>query len=890
MANQLSLGLVIGGSVGASLGQAFRAVGGNIDQLKNKGRELDLFKTQTKAALELGVTQRKASLQAYGEQVKLGDALKARHLAATQQLGDLNRSLNQAQASGDQARLQRLVQQQGELDKLRYLSWQLNQEAAAQSAAGNKQDAANLRTLAKATQEQIRQKQAQASAEEKADAAKVKRIQQQISEQRREAQQAKHGLIEHQGELGRIRSSLRANTEEAQRLGDAYRQASREAQAVELKTLGQTQVSQGRQGLKSSVGQAIALSAALAVPTKVSGDYQAQIRQMALWAHTAGSEDEQRLAQMISEVARNRGMGERDLATAVAGLIEKGIDWEESASYAGLIADLIDGQGMEASTIATLFSAFKEAGVQQQDMGAMLGQVAAAGDIGAFGPKEMAKYLPSLLGTISKLGMQGPEAVRFLGASLQSQFSQTQDAAAAATNMSNLLEAVISSTSQERFAKQGIDLAGSITTALSNGTADNPVDAFIKLTEKLLARQDPARAKRIAQLRSQVQAAQQGSAEEAAAFAAILESAGLASIVSDKSASAGLLAQIKYGGTIRDNQQAIKDTDGRIKIEQDAARAREASNARWATATKAMESSMRSLGDAVRPITDRVADGIAWMGYALAGLADRFPGVVSGVTALTAGVIAVGAAFNAIKISRGLLNLGRGSLMGNPNVVQRVFVTNPGAAGMGAAAAGRGLGGAVGALGKGAGYAKGLVPLAVAGAGLQALDTFLNAETRDQKAEGYGAAAGGLGGTLAGAMAGAALGSVVPVIGTAVGGLIGGMLGAWGGGELGGSASKRLFGDKGLFSGKGEASMGDAARALSAQNGEPVPVTLANPAPTPMPVEQTFTFSPSIPVTVQGDMREPSRLAEELMPHLHRQFKDFADQVARRELFDAPHL
>lgn len=58
----------------------------------------------------------------------------------------------------------------------------------------------------------------------------------------------------------------------------------------------------------------------------------------------------------------------------------------------------------------------------------MPGQVAAAGDIGAFGPKEMARYLPSMLGSIKRLGMEGPEAVRVLGASLQSRFSQTQDA------------------------------------------------------------------------------------------------------------------------------------------------------------------------------------------------------------------------------------------------------------------------------------------------------------------------------------------------------------------------------------------------------------------------------------------------------------------------------
>lgn len=52
---------------------------------------------------------------------------------------------------------------------------------------------------------------------------------------------------------------------------------------------------------------------------------------------------------------------------------------------------------------------------------------------------------------------------------------------------------------------------------------------------------------------------------------------------------------------------------------------------------------------------------------------------------------------------------------------------------------------------------------AVIEAGVKALETFNTAKTNDEKAEGYGAAAGGLAGTMAGAAAGAAIGSVVPI-------------------------------------------------------------------------------------------------------------------------------
>lgn len=770
------------------------------------------------------------------------------------------------------------------------------------------------------------------------------------------------------GLLNKLESNLKTLREqgiEVSKLRKEYQSLGQVARGAELKALGQTQIQQGKEGMKSTLGRAAALTASLAIPTKVSGDYQAQIRQMSLWAHTAGTGDEAELAANISKVAADKGMSQQLLAKSVGALIEKGVEWQEATDYAGQIADLIDGQGMEPETIATLINSFKEAGVKQADMGAMLGQVAAAGDIGAFGPKEMARYLPSMLGNIKRLGMEGPEAVRFLGASLQSQFSQTQDAAAAATNMNNLLNAVISSTSQERFAKEGYDLAGSILAATKSKKAANPVEAFIMLSEELIKRQDPAKAKKIEALKARIRAAADGSAEEEQAMIALTDAAGLANIVSDQSASAGLLAQIKYGDKIKTDMADIEATDGKAKIEADAAKARETSNRKWSAATAGIESSMTRIGDAVRPLTDMAADGLAKLAYGLGELAGKFPMVISGATLLAAGVIGLGAAINAIKIGKGLLNVGRGTLMGNPNIEQRVFVTNqPGFGGAegrdakrGRGKGKRGKGGRgsiaspataspVGAtasrfapktmVGKGAGFVKGTGPLATVEAMMIAADTYQNAETRDEKAEGYGNAAGTLAGTLAGAAAGAAIGSVVPVIGTMVGGLIGGFLGSWGGGELGGAIGKAAFGGPEISPERlvlpaqpsplrlpssvassmpriGQMapalsagplmlkapvtegpSLGDVSRSLAdAPSTVPVAKLLsAGPAvkPEPTRVDQQWTFAPTMPVTVQGDVKDPRQLAQSLMPYMRQMFEDFSREQTRRNLFDAPHV
>jgi len=758
--------------------------------------------------------------------------------------------------------------------------------------------------------------------------------------------------------LRKLEGNLRTLKEqgiEVGKLRKEYQALGQVARGAELKALGHTQMQQGKEGMKNSLGKATALAASLAIPTKVSGDYQAQMRQMSLWAHTAGTDDEAAMTEAISKVAADKGMSQKLLAGAVGALIEKGVEWKESTSYAGQIADLIDGQGMEPATIATLINSFKEAGVKQADMGAMLGQVAAAGDIGAFGPKDMARYLPSMLGNIKRLGMEGPEAVRFLGASLQSQFSQTQDAAAAATNMDNLLNAVISSTSQERFAKEGYDLAGSILAATRSGKAANPVDAFIMLSEQLIRKQDPAKAKKVEALKAKIKASADGSAEEEQAMVALTEAAGLANIVSDQSASAGLLAQIKYGDKIKADMSTIKSTDGRAKIEADAAKARETSNRKWASATAGIESSMTRIGDAVRPLTDIAADGLAKVAYGLGELAVKFPPAVSGAAVLAAGIVALGTAASAYKMGKGMLNVARGSLMGNPNIPQKVIVTNMPVGGLdgggldsqgkkGRRGKGRkGRGGRAGIasvastapvgaaasrfapkamMGKGLGFAKVGAPMALIEAGLIAADTYQNAETRDEKAEGYGKAAGTLAGTLAGAAAGAAIGSVVPVIGTVVGGLIGGFLGSWGGGELGSAVGKAAFGetDKPIErlaqpsplllpkpSGPGISRfaqlaptqatgplMGDVARSLATgPSPAAVPALLSAGAaakPAPARVEQAWTFSPTMPVTVQGDVKDPRQLAQEMMPYMRQLFEEFSREQARRNLFDAPHV
>ena len=225
---------------------------------------------------------------------------------------------------------------------------------------------------------------------------------------------------------------------------------------------------------------------------------------------------------------------------------------------------------------------------------------------------------------------------------------------------------------------------------------------------------------------------------------------------------------------------------------------------------------------------------------------------------------------------------------------------------------------AAGTFGKVASFARSIPGGRYFDAGMKALETFQNAETQDEKAEGYGAAAGNLGGTLVGGTVGAALGTVlipIPGVGTAIGAMVGSTLGGMVGEDVGGQLGKFLFGSKdkakaeGTAPAAGAASPGPAPVVGSSvgtanQHGQavPTPVTTAqaNAALTQpaveaqgsaatTPVSQYFTISPSIPINVQGTIADPADLVRQLAPEIQRLFAELAAQANRaNQMWDTP--
>ena len=595
-------------------------------------------------------------------------------------------------------------------------------------------------------------------------------------------------------------SSLKKQGVEVRNLTKAYNTMGQAANKAELKAKGHQQIDEGRQKLKSSVGQAVAATAVMAVPTKVSADYGAVIRDIAIKAGIANKPEEAQMSKTIIDTSRDTGMARNQVAEVVNALVGAGMELDKAMAYAPSAAKFAVGQGSDGSETAKMINALGQ-NAKISDPAVMqkaLEAIAYQGQAGSFEAVDMAKWFPELLAGMGKLGITGMDSVTQLGSMLQVQMKTAGGSDEAANNLKNWMEKIGAGDTVTAYKKAGIDYQGSMNTGLQNGKST--LESSFELAQKYIAATDPKKAKAMAEATAKI--SKETDPVKAKAMITSLEQAlRTGDLFADMQVKAALTAYVQnkelYASLKKESANATGILDKNL------AERRQTSSQKWAEMAQGMDDAMRAIGDAFRPVTDKVADGLTYVAQGLSKLSDESPKVVTGIGAAVAAVVAFQGVMSSFKIAKGLMNIGRGSLMGNPNIPQKVIVTNMPAGGLDAGdfdadgkKSKKGAKGGTGG-GRGAGIGsvvKGAAILAVIDAGFKAKDTYDNAVTQDEKAEGYGAAAGSLAGTLAGAAAGAAIGSAVPIIGTMVGAVIGGYIGNQGGDALGGALGKSMFG------------------------------------------------------------------------------------------------
>ena len=747
---------------------------------------------------------------------------------------------------------------------------------------------------------------------------------------------------------------LRRQGVEVRNLTKAYAAMGREAAKAELKAKGHMQIDAGKQQMRNSIGQAAAATAAMAIPTKVSADFGAVIRDIAIKANIANTPEEAQMAKTIIGTSRDTGMARNQVAEVVNALVGAGMELDKAMSYAPVAAKFAIGQGSDGGETARMINALGQ-NAKISDPAVMqkaLEAIAYQGQAGSFEAADMARWFPELLAGMGKIGITGMDAVTQLGSMLQVQMKTAGGADEAANNLKNWMEKIGSGDTVKAYKDAGIDYQGSMNTGLQHGKST--LESSFELAQKYIAATDPKKAAAMAAATAKI--SKEADPEKAKTMIASLEQAlRTGDLFADMQVKGALTAYMQnrelYAQLKKDSAEATGILDKNLEER------RQASSQKWAEMAQGMDEAMRAIGDAFRPVTDKVADGLAYVSQGLAKLSDESPRVVTGIGAAVAAVIAFQTAMSGFKIAKGLANLGRGTLMGNPNIPQKVIVTNLPVGGSGGAGlgglddagvkddkGGKGKGGGRGGRGPGRGVnLKGPALLALIDAGYKVKDTYDNAETQDEKAEGYGAAAGSFAGTLAGAAAGAAIGSAVPVIGTIVGGLIGGWLGSMGGDALGGALGKSMFGSdeaKKVMPAAGPLMMKDAGKDIPpvlgdiAKSFEPSrtgPLMLANPGQAALPaapgavnpgdaarsmmlpqvsadaasgplaaavvakvqpakIETKVDIHAPISLTVQGDVKDPNEILAKLRPMMEQQQREIAQQLENRKLYDAPNI
>ena len=451
--------------------------------------------------------------------------------------------------------------------------------------------------------------------------------------------------------------ALRKQGVEVGRLGREYQRLGREAKAADLQMKGHQQLQAGKSSLKSNIGQSVVATGMAAVPTMISANYQAVIRDIAIKADVVNKTEERQLTRTVIDTSQETGMSRNDVADLVNQLVGAGMELNKALSYAPTAAKFAVGQGASGVDTASMIMALQQNAkisdpkVMQQALEA----IAYQGQAGSFEASDMAKWFPQLLAGMEKNGITGMESVTSLGAMLQVQMKTAGSSDEAANNFKNWMEKIGSSDVVKAYNDVGIDYQASLNTGLQKGMS--VIESSMALAMKYVQATDPAKAQKIKDAQAGID--KEVDPEKAkAALEALEKTLRTGDLFADMQVKAALTAYAQNRGLYNELKADSQKASG--ILDKNLAERRETSAQQWAELGQAVDDSMRSIGDAIRPATDLAAKGLTKLARGITALSDNFQPVVLGIAGITAAVLAFKTASSALKIGRGVYNIARG--------------------------------------------------------------------------------------------------------------------------------------------------------------------------------------------------------------------------------------
>ncbi|WP_224791986.1 phage tail tape measure protein, partial [Pseudomonas fluorescens] len=478
--------------------------------------------------------------------------------------------------------------------------------------------------------------------------------------------------------LGRLEKNLgvlRKEGVEVGRLAKEYDRLGRAGRSAELKAKGIGQIDQGKQKLRAGVAQGVVATGLVAATGKVSADYQAIIRDIAIKAGVARTAQEGDMSRGIIQTSKDIGMGRNEVADVVNQLVGAGMELKQAMEFAPVAAKFVVGQGSSGVDTAKMIQALQSnANITDPKMlEKALEAVAFQGQAGSFEASDMARWFPQLLASMEKQGITGMDAVTQLGAMLQVQMKTAGTSDEAANNLKNWMEKIGSGEVVDAYKKAGIDYQGSLNTGIQGGMST--LEASFGLAKRYIEATDPKKAAQMAEATARI--SKEANPEKAKAMLNSLEQAlRTGDIFADMQVKSALTAYVQNKALYEQLKNEAAGASG--ILDKNLAERRDTSSQKWSETIQAGNDALRSVGDAIRPVTDALASGLTTVAKGFTKLSDESPNLVMGITALATGVSVVTSLLGALKIGRGMVNLARGGLggRGDKGGVQEVFVTN----------------------------------------------------------------------------------------------------------------------------------------------------------------------------------------------------------------------
>ncbi|WP_279110624.1 phage tail tape measure protein [Bartonella apis] len=178
------------------------------------------------------------------------------------------------------------------------------------------------------------------------------------------------------------------------------------------------------------------------------------------------------------------GQTSETIAAGAGKMIAAGLDVKDvhaSLKDIGEAATAANAQFDDMAGVAT--SMMQNLKVPAADVRDALGALVAAGKLGSFELKDMAREFPNLTSQVSKFGVTGREAVNFLGSGLQVAMKGAADTSIAANNFSNFLAKALAPRTVKNFSELGVDIEKVMKDAATKGI--NPLEAMLSKVRQI---------------------------------------------------------------------------------------------------------------------------------------------------------------------------------------------------------------------------------------------------------------------------------------------------------------------------------------------------------------------------------------------------------------------